>query len=75
MFNLEIDHRDEWCNVHETVLGNLDPLCTFDHDLKTYKGWSLIERKGPRPFVPPDDADHPKNKCRERPPPDEVDAA
>jgi hypothetical protein len=60
MFHLEIDHRDAWANCHETVLDNLDPLCTHDHDLKTHHGWALVNGKGPRAFVPPDHPDHPK---------------
>jgi hypothetical protein len=64
MFHLETDHRDAWANCHQTVLENLDPLCTHDHDLKTHHGWALVNGKGPRAFVPPDHPDHPKNKRR-----------
>jgi hypothetical protein len=64
MFHLEIDHRDEWANCHETVLDNLDPLCTHDHDLKTHHGWALVNGKGPRAFVPPNHPDHPKHTRR-----------
>ncbi len=57
----ESDHRDPYANVRETWLGNIDGLCGHDHDLKTYKGWSLVEGTGRRDFVPPDDPRHPKN--------------
>ena len=45
----------------------LDPLCDPDHDLKTYEGWALVEGKGKRPMVPPDDPRHPR--FTQRPPP------
>src|SRR4051812_2049888 len=61
---LQNDHREEWHKVHETRLDNLDPLCPHDHWLKTYEGWALVEGKGRRAFVPPDDSRHPKNKPR-----------
>jgi hypothetical protein len=67
-FHLEDDHRDQWCDVHETVLINLDRLCPHDHDLKTYHGWSLVEGTGPRKFVPPEHPDHPKNKKKQKDP-------
>ncbi len=57
----ESDHREPYAAVRETRLINLDGLCGHDHDLKTYKGWSLVEGTGRRPFVPPDDPRHPKN--------------
>jgi len=43
-----------------------EPLCDLDHDLKTYKGWALVEGKGKRLMVPPDDPRHPRHG---RPPP------
>ena len=63
---LENDHRDDWANTHHTRLDELDPLCGHDHDLKTYHGWALVDGKGHRPMVPPDDPRHPRN----HPPPD-----
>ena len=62
---LEIDHREEWHKVKETRLGNLDPLCKHEHWLKTHEGWALVEGTGKRPFVPPDDPRHPKNKPKD----------
>ena len=34
-------------------------MCDHDHDLKTYKGWALVEGTGIRAFVPPGDPRHP----------------
>ena len=62
---LENDHREEWHKVHETRLDNLDALCPHDHWFKTHKGWALVEGKGRRAFVAPDDPRHPKNKPKE----------
>jgi hypothetical protein len=58
----EVDHRQPWATTQKTVLANLDPLCGHDHDLKTLYGWSLVEGKGRRDFVPPTDPRHPKHK-------------
>ena len=57
----ESDHREPYADVRETWLGNIDGLCGHDHDLKTYKGWSLVGGTGRRDFVAPDDPRHPKN--------------
>ena len=65
---LEFDHRTPWPEVQETLLGNVDPLCETEHDLKTHHGWSLVEGTGKRAFVPPDDPRHPKNKPKEAAP-------
>jgi hypothetical protein len=62
---LENDHRHEWHKCHETRLQNIDPLCGYDHWLKTTKGWALVEGTGKRAMVPPDDPRHPKNKPKE----------
>jgi hypothetical protein len=37
-------------------------LCDGHHDQKTRDGWALVEGKGKRPFVPPDDPRHPRWK-------------
>ena len=58
---LQIDHRQDWAKTHVTVLGWLDGLCDHHHDLKTHHGWALIEGRGKRAFVPPDDPRHPNN--------------
>lgn len=57
---LQSDHREDWAFTHFTRLELLDRLCPHHHRLKTYKGWMLVEGKGKRPFVPPDDARHPR---------------
>ena len=62
---VQLDHREPWAETKHTKLGELDPLCPHDHDLKTNRGWSLVEGKARRAFVAPDDARHPRN----RPPP------
>jgi hypothetical protein len=58
---VQIDHRDPWSHTHHTKLCELDPLCTHCHRLKTHAGWSLVDGKGRRAFVPPDDPRHPGN--------------
>ena len=62
--HLEIDHRVDWAKTHFTVLDLLDRLCVFHHKLKTHDGWALIDGRGKRAFVAPDDPRHPQ-----RPPP------
>ncbi|MDX6286651.1 MAG: hypothetical protein QOG53_2136 [Frankiales bacterium] len=58
---LEIDHRKPWAPSKITLTELLDRLCEHDHDLKTRKGWGLVEGTGKRPFVPPTDPRHPNN--------------
>ncbi len=58
---LEVDHRIDWARSHLTVLDILDRLCSHHHDLKSLDGWALLEGRGKRPFVPPDDPRHPRN--------------
>jgi Domain of unknown function (DUF222) len=65
---LENDHRKDWVQTHHTRLDEIDQLCDHDHDLKTHKRWSLVDGKGKRPMVPPDDPRHPKHRA---PPPDD----
>ena len=60
---LENDHEIGWAQTHRTVLGELDPLCTHEHRLKTRHGWALVTGTGKRPFVPPDDPRHPKYRA------------
>jgi hypothetical protein len=75
---VENDHREPYAKVKRTELRNIDPLCPHDHDLKTYKGWDLVQGTGPRAFVPPDHPHHPKNRPPETQagtdPPDQPDA-
>jgi Domain of unknown function (DUF222) len=58
---LENDHREDWAKTHTTVFEVLDRLCTHHHDLKTTERWALVEGRGKRAFVPPDDPRHPRN--------------
>jgi len=54
---LENDHREDWSKTHTTVFELLDRLCPHHHDLKTTKNWALLDGRGKRAFVPPDDPD------------------
>ncbi|HVE45282.1 MAG TPA: hypothetical protein VNA57_00850 [Acidimicrobiales bacterium] len=65
---LEIDHREDWAEIKITLLSLLDGLCRHHHHLKTYKKWSLVEGKGKREMVPPDDWRHPKYRAGPAPP-------
>jgi hypothetical protein len=58
---LETDHRQDWAKTHTTVFELLDRLCRHHHDLKTKENWGLVEGRGKRAFVPPDDPRHPRN--------------
>lgn len=58
--SLERDHRVDWARTHYTMLDLLDRLCHHHHRLKTTAGWELVEGRGKRPFVAPDDPRHPK---------------
>ena len=70
----QIDHRNDWAKTHTTLFDDADPYCKHHHDLKTYGGWGLVDGRGKRAFVSPDDPRHPNNarqagKATERPPP------
>jgi hypothetical protein len=58
---LETDHRVNWALTHYTVLDLLDRLCKFHHSLKTLQGWRLVDGRGKRPFVGPDDPRNPRH--------------
>jgi len=58
---LENDHRRDWSKTHMTIFEWLDRLCGHHHDLKTTEHWALVEGRGKRAFVPPDDPRHPRN--------------
>jgi hypothetical protein len=58
---LETDHREDWAQTHTTVFELLDRFCPHHHDLKTNENWALVEGRGKRAFVPPDDPRHPRN--------------
>ena len=57
----QADHREDWARTHYTVLGLIDRLCRYHHALKTTKGWALVEGRGKRAFVPPEDPRHPRH--------------
>ncbi len=58
---LDYDHRVDWSRTHFTVLDLLDRLCGHCHALKTRQNWSLVEGRGKRALVPPEDRRHPRN--------------
>ena len=58
---LQRDHRKDWAKTHVTIFDLLDLLCAFHHGLKTTKGWGLVEGRGKRAFVPPEDERHPQH--------------
>ena len=60
---IQYDHRKPWTEVHETTIDNLDRLCSPCHKRKTHEGWALVEGKGRRPLVPPDDPRHAGNRA------------
>ena len=64
----QTDHRTDWAQSHVTVFELLDRLCKMHHDLKTYQGWGLVEGKGKRAFVPPEDPRHPRHGASAAPP-------
>jgi hypothetical protein len=64
---LEWDHREPWAATHHTRVDELDGLCEFHHDLKTRLSYALIDGRGKRAFVAPDDPRHPRFR---RPPDD-----
>ncbi|MBV8957809.1 MAG: hypothetical protein JO054_02805 [Actinobacteria bacterium] len=58
---LQRDHRIDWAKTKVTVFDLLDLLCPFHHHLKTAKNWALVEGRGKRAFVAPDDPSHPQH--------------
>jgi Domain of unknown function (DUF222) len=59
---IEYDHQKPWAQTKHTRLDELDPLCSFHHDLKTRLHWALEPGKGTRALVPPDDPRHPSQQ-------------
>ena len=57
----QTDHRTDWAQSHVTVFDLLDRLCAHHHSLKTYQGWALVEGRGKRAFVAPEDPRHPRH--------------
>lgn len=63
---LQYDHRVDFAATKITAYDLLDRLCVHHHRKKTNEGWALIEGKGKRPFVPPDDPRHPRFPARQQ---------
>jgi len=59
--HLEVDHREDWARTQVTIFELCDRYCGHHHDLKTRDNWALVEGRGKRAFVPPDDPRHPRN--------------
>ena len=57
---LETDHRHDWATTKVTLLRWLERHCEHCHDKKTRHGWALVDGRGKRPLVPPDDPRHPR---------------
>ena len=58
---LQRDHRVDWAKSKVTLFELLDLLCVFHHRLKTTANWMLVNGRGKRPFVPPEDERHPQH--------------
>jgi hypothetical protein len=63
---IEYDHREDWARTRHTRLDQLDPLCTYHHDLKTRFDWALVDGTGKRRMVPPDDPRPPRHRANPR---------
>jgi len=57
---IEWDHREPWALTRHTRLDELDPLCSFHHDL-TRHGHALVPGTGKRALVAPNDPRHPRH--------------
>jgi hypothetical protein len=57
---LQYDHREDYSKTKITAFDLLDRLCPHHHNLKTRQNWSLIDGRGKRAFVAPDDPRHPR---------------
>jgi hypothetical protein len=69
---LQYDHREDFARTGITAFDLLDRLCRYHHGKKTRDGWALVEGRGKRAFVAPDDPRHPRHRDRAGPaPPDQ----
>jgi hypothetical protein len=64
---LERDHTIDWSKTRFTAFDHLDLLCHHHHRLKTTQKWALVEGRGKRAFVGPDDPRHPGRMKRRSP--------
>jgi hypothetical protein len=65
---LQRDHRLDWSTTKVTLLNGLDLLCSFHHGLKTRDNWALVDGRGTRAFVPPENPRHPRFNQAHGPP-------
>ena len=65
---LENHHITDYSLVHETRIENIVPLCSYHHDLVTYRGYTLI--RGPDGFVDLVAPDQTELVTTDRSPPD-----
>lgn len=61
---LQYDHREDFARTKITAFDLLDRLCRHHHAQKTRHGWALVEGRGKRAFVPPEDPRHPRHPAR-----------
>jgi hypothetical protein len=66
---LQYDHREDFAQTKITAFDLLDRLCGHHHRQKTHRGWALVEGRGKRAFVPPDDPRHPRHPRYGKSPP------
>jgi hypothetical protein len=59
---LQYDHRQDWATTKITAFDLLDRLCPHHHAQKTRHNWALVDGRGKRPFVPPEDPRHPRHR-------------
>jgi hypothetical protein len=57
---LQYDHREDFAKTKITAFDLLDRYCGYHHGKKTRDGWALVDGRGKRAFVPPDDPRHPR---------------
>ena len=67
---LEYDHRLDFAKTHFTAFDFLDKLCRHHHRQKTDHGWALVDGRGKRAFVPPNDRRHPRHTPNDLPQPE-----
>jgi hypothetical protein len=58
---LETDHRQDWAKTHTHRVRPARPSLQSQPRLKTRENWALVEGRGKRAFVSPDDPRHPRN--------------
>ncbi|MCU1462249.1 MAG: protein of unknown function endonuclease [Acidimicrobiales bacterium] len=58
---LEFDHHTDWADTHHTMLSDGAMFCPFEHDKKTYQGWTVAPSPvpGKKRLIPPPGPDPP----------------